>query len=221
MLGNYISFSRTGLFTLFFIFYANAAILENQQQITQEAADFIQALSKEIYQKTSVHLHLVAIKNLGNMTLEEWKSSYQMYLKEPYVVLFFSKKEKKIDIITTQDTHEMFDKKEVYWDYIVPLIPRSDKELTPENISILLVNGFVDIADRIASFYGIELEHGFTKINKGGERFSRIILYTMLFILLLLFAFASLKSKKNHEYLLALRNFSIYISGCCVYCLYH
>ena len=86
----------------------------------------------------------------------------------------------------------------VYWDYIVPLIPRSDKELTPENISILLVNGFVDIADRIAAFYGIELEHGFTKINKGGERFSRIILYTMLFILLLLFAFASLKSKKNH-----------------------
>ncbi len=90
----------------------------------------------------------------------------------------------------------MFDKKEVYWDYIVPLIPNSDKELTQQNISAFLLNGFMDIADRIAQFHKVELKHSFSTTNKGVELTTKMILYLMLFILLIVFAFVSLRKSK-------------------------
>lgn len=78
----------------------------------------------------------------------------------------------------------------------MPLIPKSDKELTQQNISAFLLNGFVDIADRIASSKGIALEHSFPKQNKGMQIAVRTALYAMLFILLLLFVFVYLRRNK-------------------------
>ena len=116
-------------------------------------------------------------------------------LKNPYVLLFFTQFEKKINIIASADAEKMFDKKEVYWDYIVPLIPKKDDELTPQNISAFLLNGFVDIADRIAEYHDVELEHSFPKQNKGVQIAVRTLLYVMLFVLLLLFVFVYLRRK--------------------------
>ena len=88
------------------------------------------------------------------------------------------------------------DKKAVYWDYIVPLIPQSDKDLTQQNISAFLLNGFVELADRLAELYNVQLEHSFPKQNKGLQIAVRTILYVMLFILLLLVLFVYLRRKK-------------------------
>lgn len=108
---------------------------------------------------------------------------------------FLRNLKKKINIVTSAEAEKMFDKKEVYWDYIVPLIPKKDAELTPQNISAFLLNGFVDIADRIAEYHGVELEHSFPKQNKGVQIAVRTLLYVMLFVILLLFVFVYLRRK--------------------------
>lgn len=188
---------KIGVFSLFFcvLSFAEPYVLENQNQLLSKTTHFIEILSAEVFEKTGVSLYVVALKDLESKNLKEQEQEYIAQLKSPYVMLFFVRDEKKIDIVTDLKSDKMFDKNAVYWDYIVPLIPKSDKELTMQSISAFLLNGFVDIADRIAEFHKVDLEHTFPKQNKGVEIAVRTMLYTMLFVLLVLFLFVYLRRK--------------------------
>lgn len=188
---------KIGLFFLFFYCFAFAEsyVLENQHQLIEKTAGFIEILSGEVYEKTGISLYMIALKELDNKSIQEWQQQYVEKMKTPFVLLFFTHSEKKIDIVTSVDMSQIFDKKEVYWNYIIPLIPNNDKELTPQNISAFLLNGFVEIADRIAAFYDVTLEHTFPKQNKGLQIAVRTILYLMMFSLLLIFVYVSLRKK--------------------------
>ena len=188
---------KIGIFSLFFLncIFAQPYVLENQHQLVEKTTGFIEILSDEVYEKTGVRMYVVALEGLNGVNLQEKEQAYLEKLKAPYVLLFFVKAEKKIDILVSQDIEKVFDKKEVYWDYIVPLIPTSDKELNSQRISAFLLNGFVDIADRIAEYYQVQLEHSFPKQNKGVQIAVRTALYVMLFVLLILFVFVYLRRK--------------------------
>lgn len=188
---------KIGFFPLFFYSFlvAKPYVLENQNQLIDKTVAFVEILSDEVYEKTGVSLYVVALKDLGSKNLQEQEQFFIQNLKSPYVLLFFTQFEKKINIVTSAEAEKMFDKKEVYWDYIVPLIPKKDAELTPQNISAFLLNGFVDIADRIAEYHSVELEHSFPKQNKGVQIAVRTLLYVMLFVILLLFVFVYLRRK--------------------------
>ena len=194
-----LSKMKMGILSLFFAvsLFAQNFVLENQNQLITKTTDFMEILSNEVYEKTGISLYVVALEDLGAMSLEEKEQSYLNLVKSPYVLLFFSKKEKKIDILANPEMEEIFDKKAVYWEYIVPLIPKSDDELTPQNISAFLLNGYVDIADRIADSYNITLDNSFPKQNQGVKITTRAILYAMLSILLILFAFTYLRRKSE------------------------
>ena len=171
-------------------------VLENQNQLIDKTTQFIEILSNEVFEKTGVSLYVVALEGLKGTSLEEQQQKYLKLIKEPYVLLFFVRNEKKINIITNAESEKLFDKQAVYWDYIVPLIPKSDEELTPQSISAFLLNGFVDIADRIAETKGVTLEHSFPKEHKGVQIAVRTALYAMLFVLLALFALVYLRRNK-------------------------
>lgn len=189
---------KIGFLSLFFCLFASAKpyVLENQNQLIDKTVGFIEILSDEVYEKTGVSLYIVALENLDGKNLKEEEQSFTKNLKSPYALLFFTRLEKKIDIIVSLETEKMFSKKDVYWDYIVPLIPTKDEELTPQNISAFLLNGFVEIADRIADYHQVELEHSFPKQNKGIQIAVRTLLYVMLFVILLLFVFVYLRRKQ-------------------------
>lgn len=187
---------KIGILSLFFCTLAlgKSYVLENQNQLIKKTTDFIEVLSDEVFEKTGVSMYVVALEGLEGTNLEEKEQIYLQNLKEPFVLLFLCVK-KKINIIASAEAEKLFDKRVVYWDYIVPLIPKSDKDLTQQSISAFLLNGFVDIADRIAQSQNLELEHSFPKQNKG-QSVVRIVLYVMLFVLLLLFVFVYLRRNK-------------------------
>lgn len=189
---------KIGILSLFFCTLAlgKPYVLENQNQLIDKTTGYMEILSNEVFEKTGVSMYVVALEGLGEKNLEEQEQKYLRDLQEPFVVLFFVRKEKKINIIASLEAEKMFDKKAVYWDYIVPLIPKSDKELTPQSISAFLLNGFVDIADRIANSRDVTLEHSFPKQNKGVQIAVRTTLYVMLFVLFLLFMFVYLRRNK-------------------------
>ena len=171
-------------------------VLENQNQLIEKTTQFMEILSNEVFEKKGVSLYVVALEGLKGTSLEEQQQKYLKQVKEPYVLLFFVRNEKKINIITNAESEKLFDKQAVYWDYIVPLIPKSDEELTPQSISAFLLNVFVDIADRIAETKGVTLEHSFPKEHKGVQIAVRTALYAMLFVLLALFALVYLRRNK-------------------------
>lgn len=193
---------KIGFFSLFFCAFFQTFswgvpfVLENQSQLLDKTTAFIEILSNEVFEKTGVSLYVVALEGLDGTSLKEQEQKYLKQTKEPFVLLFFVRNEKKINIITNVESEKLFDKQAVYWDYIVPLIPSSDKELTPQSISAFLLNGFVDIADRIAEAKGVTLEHSFPKEHKGVQIAVRTTLYIMLFVLLALFALVYLRRNK-------------------------
>ncbi len=188
---------KIGILSLFFFtfVFSKSYVLENENQLVDKTTGFIEILSSEVYEKTGVRMYIVALEDLGGRKLQEKELFYTKNLQSPYVLLFFVKNEQKINIIASQEAEKMFDKNDVYWDYIVPLIPNSKDELTSERISAFLLNGFVDIADRIAEFHNVALEHSFPKQNKGIQIAVKVALYSILFVMLILFAFVYLRRK--------------------------
>ena len=197
MLDN-LKFIQVGLFALFVFIsnvFASSYVLENQNQILDKTVGFIDVLSNEVFEKTGVSIYLVALDSLNNKPIKEVESYYLQNLKSPYILLFFVRKDKKIDIITDEKSNVMFDKNSVYWDYIVPLIPKKDDEINIQSISAFLLNGFVDIADNVAYFNNVSLEHGYLKRDVAVQSGVRLVLYIMLFILLILFVYVYLRKK--------------------------
>jgi len=109
--------------------------------------------------------------------------------------------EKKIELISSEDLHSFLDQKtldNIYFDYMATLLPQKIEDITPQRMSAVILNGYVEIADRIATKNNISLEHGFDKDERGVRHGVRMVMYAMLFILLGLFGLAYfVKKDKN------------------------
>lgn len=147
-------------------------------------------------------------------------------LNAPFVIIFLFVQEHKIEILSSQDLHYIDKtipkstnqkstqettnttetKKEflspkrldsIYFDYMAPLLPHKEEDLTPNRISGVILNGYAEIADRIADTYHFTLENNFPRDEEGVRNYVKFILYAMLFILLGLFAFAYLPKRNK------------------------
>lgn len=145
-------------------------------------------------------------------------------LNAPFVIIFLFVQEHKIEILSSQDLHYISSSKStnqkptqdttntteakkeflspkkldsIYFDYIAPLLPHKEEDLTPNRISGVILNGYAEIADRIADTYHFTLENNFPRDEEGVRNYVKFILYVMLFILLGLFAFAYLPKRSK------------------------
>lgn len=147
-------------------------------------------------------------------------------LNAPFVIIFLFVQEHKIEILSSQDLHyadkanpkstsqkpaqdtvstteakkEFLSPKKldsIYFDYMAPLLPHKEEDLTPNRISGVILNGYAEIADRIADTYHFTLENNFPRDEEGVRNYVKFILYAMLFILLGLFAFAYLPKRNK------------------------
>ena len=80
---------------------------------------------------------------------------------------------------------------------MAPLLPHKEEDLTPNRISGVILNGYAEIADRIADVYQFKLENNFPRDEEGVKNYVKFILYAMLLILLGLFALAYLPKKNK------------------------
>ena len=147
-------------------------------------------------------------------------------LNPPFVIIFLFVQEHKIELVSspnlhyipinntinddisqqksTQDkantTREFLSPKKlnsIYFDYMAPLLPHKEEDLTPNRISGVILNGYAEIADRIADAYQFKLENNFPRDEEGVKNYVKFILYAMLLILLGLFALAYLPKKNK------------------------
>jgi len=174
---------------------AKRYVIENQNQLVHKSVAFIEQLSGEVFAKTGVSLYVATLETLGDNDIQGYRETIRTNLQSPYIAVIFVNKEKKIDLFDSGNLETFYDKKDVYWNYIVPLIPKSQKELTPQSISAMILNGYVEIADSIALANNVTLEHSFPKEDKGTKVLVRFLLYAMLFILLILFLLSYTKRR--------------------------
>lgn len=174
----------------FFAFAQNTRyVLDNRDNLlVPKTTAFIEQLSSELFSKTSFSLFVAAVDQTpsqsNHSSLESPRESYKkaltQHIPKPYTVIVFMKNDKKIDIISSNpDT--FLNEFKVFIEYMVPLLPKqADEILSPERISAIVLNGYVEAGDMVASHFGVNLEHNFRVDESGGREFVRIVMYVML-----------------------------------------
>lgn len=171
---------------LFFVFNPDSLL-------NAKSVDFFNATSAELAQKTGINLYVYMANNAPISKYSDFKNYLADKAKKPFVIIVLLKNEQKIDIITSDESKEALskeDKKKIYWEYMVPLLPSSSnsgKDSESGAFSAVVFNGYVEAVDLIADKFGAQINHNISKDEKGAKLVAQGILYVMLFSLIGLF----------------------------------
>lgn len=192
-----------GGFLAAFLFITSAFSLENvilneNNILNEQVTNKINAIGKELYDKTSIFVAL-AVGDTSDLKSLEVKAKE---LTAPYVLLMLSKSEHKVDIIASKETLSFFDKEAVLSPYsgtgsILPILT-SNKGKDIYNAALL--NGYADISDQIASYFNLKLENSIGNANKDTLNILRIGIYGFIcFALLFYFQRKITRKRRNNN----------------------
>ncbi|WP_394995566.1 hypothetical protein [uncultured Helicobacter sp.] len=126
---------------------------------------------------------------------------YRQYLQDsalskPYAMIVMYVKDQQIEFVLSD--REVFDKEleeRVYFEYMVPLLPKRGESPKREQISAIMFNGYSEAADLVALHYGKTLELNVPRDENGGKEFVKISMMSMLVILLGVLGFVYITSR--------------------------
>lgn len=178
--------------------YTSKQFVFNHSLLNPKSIDFFNETSLELFSKTGVNLYIFAGESLTNAnnksfeTYDSFKNDFIQTLDSPYVAIIVIKNHKKIDIISSSDDIlSLKNRKKIYWEYMVPLLPH--KEVEANALSAVIFNGYVEAIDLIADNFNVKIDHNIPKNEKGANLIAKGILYIMLFsmigILVLIYIF--------------------------------
>ncbi len=157
----------------------------NENIITPIDIQKIESLGSELYEKTGISLYVAAVRKIEGKSYEEFIQSITKNLKKPYMLLFFSKDDYKVDFITSHKVKHLIDKTSVLIFY-GPVIREffTDKSY---KYSSGLFKGYVYVADKVADIYHVKLLTNLGVINKTIYYFFKYTVYLSWVIVLSIF----------------------------------
>ena len=193
-----------------------AYVVDNTHKLLiPKSVDFVEALSTELQAKTGYHLYVAVVDSVPmedlflespqdstlKLTPKQKRLAYKNMLLEklqkPYTLIVFMKEDEKIDIISSEPK-KYFDEEKVYYEYMVPLLPKQkDEILTPQLISAIVLNGYAQAADMIAHHFDVKLENNMPVDESGGREFVRFSMYVMLLVMFGIIGVIYLTRKKT------------------------
>lgn len=182
----------------------NTYILDNRDNLlVPKSVAFIEQLSGELFTQTSFSLFVAVVGETPSapglspeQAREQYKKTLTHSLPKPYTAIVFMKNDQKIDIISS-DPGVFLSEFRIFMEYMVPLLPKQNDEiLSPERISAIILNGYVETADMVASHFGVTLDHDFRTNDIGGREFVRVSMYIMLLVMFSILGFIYIKRKK-------------------------
>ena len=194
----------------------SAYVVDNTHKLLiPKSVDFVETLSTELQAKTGYHLYMAVVDSVPmedlflespqdstlKLTPKQKRLAYKNMLLEklqkPYTLIVFMKKDEKIDIISSEPK-KYFDEEKVYYEYMVPLLPKQkDEILTPQLISAIVLNGYAQAADMIAHHFDVKLENNMPVDESGGREFVRFSMYVMLLVMFGIIGVIYLTRKKT------------------------
>jgi hypothetical protein len=200
-----LSFSKGGVsflaLLLFFVTNSFASanfILVNENVVLLKAVPKIEEVGEELKSKTSINLYIVAKQSINGEKIATFTQEFSKNLQKPFILLSFAQKEQKVDILTSsKELDKIVNKDEVLDDYVIPLFVSYDKNSEISKLSAGLLNGYMEIADRVAESKGIVLESSIGSSNKIVNDLKKYLLYPILIIGLLIYIYSVYWRRKN------------------------
>lgn len=194
----------------------SAYVVDNTHKLLiPKSVDFVETLSTELQAKTGYHLYMAVVDSVPmedlflespqdstlKLTPKQKRLAYKNMLLEklqkPYTLIVFMKEDEKIDIVSSEPK-KYFDEEKVYYEYMVPLLPKQkDEILTPQLISAIVLNGYAQSADMIAHHFDVKLENNMPVDESGGREFVRFSMYVMLLVMFGIIGVIYLTRKKT------------------------
>lgn len=178
---------------------------------------FVNKLSSELFSKTGYSLYVsvvdktplmeqsdaesmlqlnISSKEVEKIRRTKYKEALTRNLPTPYTLIFFMKNDAKMGIMSSHP-NQYLDEDKVYFEYMVPLLPKQkDENLTPELISAIVLNAYAQAADMIAENFDTKLENNMPVDESGGREFVRFSMYAMLLIMFGIIAVIYITRKK-------------------------
>lgn len=147
-------------------------------------------MGSELLDKAGVSVYLAAVGSLEDQTIQQFQADKAASFTHPYVFLMIVADDKKIDISDSGDLGDRYDKQDIYWNSIIPLIPIKEKNHSPETFSAAMLNGYANIVHQIAESSDVELEHAIPVDNSQVNHYVRYSFYLMAIILVLAFIYS-------------------------------
>ncbi len=199
-----VAFIATLFFMFFFptLVFANF-IYKNENIISSKAVPKIEEMGSELFQKTGVKVYLIALQSLDGKKIKDYEREISKNFNPPFVLLCFALKDRQVDIFSSEDIKDKFDKEGILSPFtgsIIPLlVAPTKKDAANENdkYTVALFNGYADIIEQIANSYGVELVSAIGNTNRDMYHFLKMIFYGSIIFFILLFLYYKFRGKKN------------------------
>ncbi|NLY04356.1 MAG: hypothetical protein GXZ15_05945 [Campylobacter sp.] len=178
--------------------FGKSVILENDNIISSNTLIQMQVMGDELKEKTGIFLGVVAIETLNGQAINEKAKEISQNLEAPYAFIMLVTLDKKVEIYMSEDVK--LNRKEILSPSprkgtIIPLLVASKGKEDPYNPA--LINGYADIAERLASSKNIVLDSAVGNTNKVVINLIRFFVYGSIILVLLSGVYYKIKRKIN------------------------
>ncbi len=153
---------RVALLLLFLYFLPlNANYLFNDYLISPKAANVIEKIGNELYNKTKIKAYVIAThdKIERGVSIYDYVKKYENSLSKPYVAIVFAPNSKRIHVIASNKALlQGLDKRKIL-DYAINIIASKDKNSLQSKYDLGIVQAYSELADEIAKTKGVTLKN--------------------------------------------------------------
>ena len=177
----------------------NLILCNDNNIIKNKAIDEIKKIGSEVKEKTGIAIYLCVKESINNQKIKAFEKKLALKLKNPYILLTLAKDEQKVDIITSPKTAKMVDTDEILSPFSGTIIPILTSRKGVDKYSAAILNGYADIADKIADKLGIKLQNSLGNTNRILINILRIIVYGSFLYFIIMYIRKKLIYKKRKQ----------------------
>ncbi len=161
-------------------FVYNDGIIVNKTEVK------IEEMANELYKKTGISAYLLTKKKLSGKGIIEFEKEFAKKVKTPFAILTIVLNKQKVDIYSSPDLDNSFDKKAILSPYpwegsIIPLLTGKKKNVS---VSAAMLNGYADMVEQLASSRDIKLKSGIGSTNRDMIMTLKFSMYLFLLVMI-------------------------------------
>jgi len=182
-------------------------IINGKESLDPRTIEKIDIMGNELFVKTGVSVYIYASEHYSEKSFSDTKSKIEFIksfesniissLKNPYILLTVSLKDKHVNMLTSKGLKNIVDRDSILSGYIIPLLASYDKNSIESKLSAGLLNGYSAVVESVAKNRGVEVK---SIINGSGRTFAKvwkIIMYLIVIIGILTYFYALWKEKRR------------------------
>jgi hypothetical protein len=169
----------------------------NDGLVNDRAVREIEKIGNEVKDKTGISIYLCAKKSINNQKIKVFEKKLSQKLNKPFILLAMAANEQKVDILTSPQTSDLIDINDILSPFSGTIIPILTERKGEDKYSAAMLNGYADIADRVAEKIGVKLTTSVGNINRILINILRIIVYGSFLYFIIMYTRKKIQAKKN------------------------